>query len=187
VALALKLGEPVIEFEEGVSTPESWFRQSWEMFEASKALYRVLADREAIRCEQDNYRRVGAMKGAMLLLGLSAENALKGAFVYQFKPDLSKDRLNPKHFHDTAHDLTDVARKLNFGLTDAQFDLLERLTIFVQWASKYQAPLRKTEHERAIGKIKLVYPSDYALVEELISDLQSNSGFDETHGWPHNS
>lgn len=177
----------MIEFEEGVSAPESWFRQSWEMYEASKTLYEVLSDCDPIQNEKDNYRRAGAMKGSMLLLGLSAENALKGAFVYQSKPDISKDRLNPKHFHNTAHDLLDVARKLDLGLTDSQSELLERLTIFVQWASKYQAPLRKHEHERASGKMKLEYPSDYVLVEGLISDLQNKSGFDETYGWPHKS
>ncbi|HEY0921914.1 hypothetical protein [Rheinheimera pacifica] len=123
----------MIEFEEGVSTPESWFRQSCEMYEASKALYEVFSGHEPIRSEEDNYRRVGAMKGAMLLLGLSAENALKGALVFQSKPDLSKDRLDPRHFHKAAHDLSDVARKLDLNLTDFQRDLLERLTIFVQW------------------------------------------------------
>ncbi|MCD2449973.1 hypothetical protein GO003_006185 [Methylicorpusculum oleiharenae] len=177
----------MIEFEEGVSTPENWFRQSWQMFEASKSLYEVFSDREQIRSEKDNYRHVGAMKGAMLLLGFSAENALKGAFVYKAKPDTSKDRLDPTQFHDTAHDLTDVARRRNLELTDVQLELLDRLTIFVQWASKYQAPLRKSELQRASGKIKLMYPSDYTNVEKLISSLQIKSGFDETHGWPYKS
>ncbi len=177
----------MIEFEEGVSTPENWFRQAWQMFEASKSLCEAFSGREPIRNEKDNYRRVGAMKGAMLLLGLAAENALKGAFVYRSKPDISKDRLHPTHFHTNAHDLTEVARKLNFELSVAQFDLLERLTIFVQWASKYQAPLRKSELQRANGKIKLVYPSDYVDVESLILSLQKKSGYDEIHGWPHNS
>ena len=103
----------MIEFEDGVSSPENWFRQSWQMFEASKSLYEVFSSREQIRTEKNNYRHVGAMKGAMLLLGLSAENALKGAFVYKSKPDTSKDRLFPKHFHDNPHDLIEVARKLN--------------------------------------------------------------------------
>ena len=174
----------MIEFEEGVSNPENWFRQSWQMFEASKSLYEVFSGREKIRSEMDNHRQIGAMKGAMLFLGLSAENALKGAFVYTSKPDTLRDRLNPKHFHDNAHDLTDVARKLDLELTDAQLDLLERLTIFVQWASKYQAPLRKSELQKATGRIKLVYPSDYTDVENLILGLQVKSGFDETHGWP---
>lgn len=92
----------MLEFEEGISNPENWFRQSWQMFEASKSLYEVFSGREKIRNEMGNHLQVGAMKGAMLLLGLSAENALKGAFVYTSKPDTSRDRLNPKHFHDNA-------------------------------------------------------------------------------------
>lgn len=171
-ALTLEIGGSVIEFEEGVSNPENWFRQSWQMFEASGSLYQVFSGMEQIRSEKENYRHAGAMKGAMLLLGLSAENALKGAFVYQSKPDTSKDKLYPKHFHKNAHDLTEIARKLNLELSHAQLDLFERLTIFVQWASKYQAPLSKSELQRANGKIKLVYPSDYASVENLILSLQ---------------
>ncbi len=174
----------MIHFEEAISSPENWFRQSWEMFEASKALYSVLAAGDPVRSEKGNYREVGSMKGAMLMLGLSAENALKGAFVYRSKPDLSRGKLDPKHFHKTAHDLADIAEKLNLDLSVIQIRLLDRLTIFVQWASKYQAPLRKREQKRAEGKIKLMYPSDYDLVEELISDLQRKSGFDERRGWP---
>lgn len=177
----------MIEFEEGASTPENWFSQSWQMFEASKSLYEVFSSNKQIRSENDNDRHVGAMKGAMLLLGLSAENALKGAFVYQSKPDTSKGRLNPNHFHEAAHDLIDVARKLKLELTDIQLDLLERLTICVQWASKYQTPLRKSDLQRAKGKIKLIYPSDYKNVENLIFDLQINSGFNEMYGWPYKS
>lgn len=177
----------MLEFEEGVSNPENWFRQSWQMFEASKYLYEILSDSERIRSENDNYRQVGAMKGAMLLLGLSAENALKGAFVYQSNPDISNGQLFSKHFHDTAHDLTEVARRLNLELTDVQSDLLERLTIFVRWASKYQVPLKKSELQRASGKIKLMHPSDYKNVENLISGLQIKSGFDETHSWQYKS
>jgi len=175
----------VIDFEEGIFNPENWFKQSWEMFEASKILCKPLTARHPIQSEQDNYRRVGSMKGAMLLLGLSAENALKGAFVYKSPPDLVKARLNPKHFHEVAHDLTDLAKRLELNLSKIQVSLLERLTISVQWASKYQTPLKKSEHERATGKIKLKYPSDYKLVEELIRDLQKASGFDEVNGWSH--
>jgi hypothetical protein len=143
----------VIEFEEGVTSSESWFRQSWDMYEASKALYGVLSGDDSIQSERDNHRQVGALKGAMLLLGLSAENALKGAFVCRSKSDISGDRLNSKHFHDVAHDLSDIARKLGLELSETHMALLQRLTIFVQWASKYQTALRKTDHDRAAGKI----------------------------------
>ncbi|MCW8355284.1 hypothetical protein N5P32_05045 [Marinomonas pontica] len=173
----------MIEFKDGVLTPANWFRQSWQMFEASKSLYDVFSSQEQIQTEKDNYRHVGAMKGAMLLLGLSAENALKGAYIYRSNPDISGDKLLSKHFHNKSHDLIEIAGKLSLELSDAQVDLLERLTIFVQWASKYQAPLRKSELLQASGKLKLEYPSDYKSLEDLIHVLQANSGFDEIHGW----
>lgn len=59
------------------------------MPEATRGLYEILASSSPILSEQDNYRRVETMKGAMLLLGLAAENALKGAIVSRPKPDLS--------------------------------------------------------------------------------------------------
>jgi len=173
----------MINFEDGISEPENWFRQAWEMYEASKTVYQALADQERPRTEQDNYRRVGLMKGAMLMLGLSAENALKGALVFQSKPDVSKGKMSSGHFHEKPHDLIEVAEKLDLDLTGKQKDLLVRLTLFVQWASKYQVPLREYEYINAQGKLTLTYPSDYAMVEELILALQRNCGFNGESGW----
>jgi hypothetical protein len=125
------------------------------------------------------------MKGAMLMLGLAAENALKGAFVYKSKPDLSSNKLAPKFFHKHTHDLNDVANKLNLSLTKQENALLNRLSMFVQWASKYKAPLRQTDHQNAQNNIKMQYPSDFDKVEDLINSLQLQSGYSEEFGWPY--
>lgn len=158
----------MIQFEETLS-PENWFRQSWEVFEASKVLYGVWP--QAIQFEvRRGLSEVDSMKGPMLMFGLSAENALKDAFVYRSKPVLSRGKLDPKHLHKTAHHLADIAEKLNLDLPVVQLRLLGRLTIFVQWGKKYQSPLRKRQQKQAEGKIKLMYPSGCDLVEEPISE-----------------
>lgn len=59
--------------------------------------------------------------------------------------------------------------------------------MFVQWASKYQVPLKKSEQLSAIGKHRLNYSLDYNLVETLIFEVQKQSGHDETTGWPYKS
>lgn len=170
-------------FEDGIVIPESWFRQSQEMYEASKSLYEISAADEPIQNEEDNYRRVGAMKGAMLLLGLAMENALKGAFVYRNKPDISDGRLHATYFQSPPHDLLRLARNLELELSEDLMRLLGRLTIFVKWASKYQSAMNKSDQDQAKGRMKLSYPKDYELVKEMISSLRDESGFDEVYGW----
>lgn len=173
------------EFEEAIITPENWFRQSLQMYEASKVLYESISNKNIVS-ESDTYRSVGSMKGAMLLLGIAAENALKGAHVQKEKPDLSKRKLPFKQFSDGTknHDLIGIATKLGHPLSDEMRELFERLTIFVTWASKYQAAIKEDEHQEATGRLRLNYPGDYRLVENLIKELRANSGYDESSGWP---
>lgn len=160
------------------------FKQSWEMFEASKANYKLFSEIKRVTSERENHLDVGLMKSTMLLLGLSVENALKGALVYKSKPDLLNLKLNPQHFHKQAHDLNDVAKRLNLGLCDKEEMLLDRLSMFVQWASKYQAPLRQIEYEQTKNEIKLQYPSDFEIAEKLLNTLQLQSGYSIEKGWP---
>lgn len=176
----------MIEFEEGVSTPENWLRQAWQLFEASKVLYQSMDGVEVPRTESETHREVGAMKGVMLLMGLAVENALKGAFVHEFPPDTSGGRLKSTHFQDNGrqHDLIAIAEKMNFLISDEYQPLLERLTIFVQWASKYQAPLRNSEHVNASGKLYFRPSMDFTLVEKLIENLQIHAGYNDKNGWP---
>ncbi|MEA5445565.1 hypothetical protein VCB98_07015 [Gammaproteobacteria bacterium AB-CW1] len=176
----------MIEFEEAVSTPENWLRQAWQLLEAAKALYQSMDGMRLPKTEAETYREVGSMKGIMLLLGLAVENALKGALVYKFPPDTSGGRLRSSHFQGNGrqHDLVAIAQRMKFPISDEYRPLLERLSIFVQWASKYQVPLRKSEQKKASGNLYLRPPTDIKLVEALITDLQSYAGFDNDDGWP---
>lgn len=176
----------MVEFEEGVSIPENWLRQAWQLFEAAKALYESMDGMSLPKTEIETYREVGSMKAIMLLLGLAAENALKGALVYKFPPDTSGERLKSSHFQNNGrqHDLLAIAQRMNFTISEERRALLERLTIFVQWASKYQAPLRKSEQEKASGNLYLRPPMDFRHVETLIQELQTHAGYSNDSGWP---
>lgn len=171
-----------MEFSNRVLNPESWFKQSWEMFEAANVLWIYLMERNPTYSERDSQRDVGSLKGALLLLGLSVENALKGAYVYLNKPDISDGRLSPRHFHDAPHDLNDIAGKLGLSLDANQCLLLTRLTMCIQWASKYKAPLKKSDLDEMKSKVMLK-SSDLGDIEEFIDALQNQSGYSKSSGW----
>ncbi len=172
-----------MDYFERVLNPENWFAQSWQMFEAASVLWESLLKKEPILSERDTQRQSGSLKGALLLLGLAAENALKGAYVYKNAPDLSKERLSAKHFHEKAHDLNDVASRLGLSLKPEHSVLLERLSSSVQWSSKYKAPLKKSDLDELIHGVKMG-STDLDAIENLIEDLQRQSGYSEEKGWP---
>lgn len=173
-------------FAETVSTPEHWFRQAWQMLEASQVLVEQVTKSKIVNSEKDLFRKVGSLKGAMLLLALSIENALKGLHVHISEPDLSSGKLNVRQFVDNGnpHDLNAIVRKLQYPISQGEEELLSRLTVFLIWAAKYQAPLKEIEHESAAKAKRLNFPNDVALAQELIKKLQGQAGFDPGNGWP---
>ncbi len=177
----------MLSFNETIETPEIWFQQSWEMFEASMVTYDSFLGFKSQQTDRDRQRKVGLMKGTMLLLGLAVENALKGAVVYKAKPDIRNGKLDPKYFHKYSHDLKGVAEKLGADFSDIPRDYLDRLSIYVQWASKYKAPLRQVEFESSRGNIKMQAPSDFDNAKIIINRLQVYCGYTEESGWPYQS
>jgi hypothetical protein len=127
------------------------------------------------------------MKGAMLFIGLAVENALEGAVVYKNSPNLRNGKLNPKDFHKYAHDLKDVANKLDLELSLISDGYLIRLSMFVQWASRYKAPLRQVEYYKSQGELKMHHPSDFDQARQLIETLQELSDYSQENSWPHES
>ena len=172
-----------MDFADRILNPESWFTQSWQMFEAASVLWENLLRRDPVLSERDSQRQAGSLKGALLLLGLSAENALKGAYVCKNAPDLSSEKLRSRHFHDRAHDLNEVASRLELSLDEDQVGLLTRLTTSIQWSSKYRAPLKKSDLDELTQSLAM-RSTDLDAIEALIEDLQRRSGYSETLGWP---
>lgn len=171
-------------FEEVVGTPEAWFSKAWQMYEASVANFDAFRDLKIVTTERELHRQNGLMQTSKLCLALSLENALKGAFVYLSKPDLSRNKLDPKHFHEKAHDLVDLAKRLGFRLTKEETQLLSRLSSFIIWAARYSAPLSGNAYVQFDGENKITFPTDFDYVEKLIVKLQNKSGYSDTSGWP---
>jgi len=174
-------------FKETVESPEAWFRQAWQMLEASKVNFDAFNDCKVLRTDRDMHRKNGLMDAAKLCLSLALENAFKGAYVYLSKPDLSDNKLNTKHFHEKAHDLVDLADRLGLFLSDGERILLRRLTSFIVWAARYNAPLTERAFKDFDGEHKITYPHDFDYVEKLIESLQRQSGYSDERGWPFKS
>lgn len=171
-------------FEEVVGTPESWFRKAWQMYEASVANFDAFRNLRIVTTERELHRKNRLMQASKLCLALSLENAFKGAFVYSEKPDLSRNRLDPKHFHKKAHDLVDLAIRLGFTLTPEETQLLSRFSSFIIWAARYSAPLTENAFLQFDGENKITFPTDFEYVEKLIVKLQNESGYSESSRWP---
>jgi len=171
-------------FRETVENPEHWFRQAWEMFEASKATFDSFRAMKTTLDERSLHRKNGLMDATKLCLALALENAFKGAYVHKEKPDLAGSKLSPKHFHKEAHDLVDLAKRIGIVLKIDDEKFLKRLSSFIKWAARYSAPLTESAFEDFQGEHRLSYPHDFIFVERLINKLQLQSGYSEESGWP---
>tara|TARA_B100001063_G_scaffold207116_1_gene202825 strand:- start:3122 stop:3595 length:474 start_codon:yes stop_codon:yes gene_type:complete len=157
------------------------------MFEASVVTYDSFQSYNSQQTDKDRQKALGLMKGAMLFLALAVENALKGAYVHLDKPEVKNGKVSSKHFHKYSHDLKDIAMKLDLNLTDDSKSYLDRLSMFIQWASRYKTPLREIDYINSQGQIQLRYPSDFDNAKNLINVLQQQSGYVEGKGWPFES
>ena len=170
-------------FKEVISTPEAWFRQAWQMFEASKVNFSAFKECKPVKSERELHKQVGLMDASKLCLSLSIENAFKGAYVYICIPDLKNNKLDPNHFHKKSHDLVDLAKRLNLELTTEELKLLARFSSFINWAAKYSAPLNENAYIQFEGENKITFPRDFEFAENLIDKLQIQSGFNINSGW----
>ena len=171
------------EFESKISSPEAWFHQAWEMFEASKVNFEMFAAQKSQATDSERQRKLGLMKGSMLLLGLAIENALKGALVHKTPPELKNGRLSArKFFHKEAHNLIEVTAKLDLELSTREEDVLERLSTHIQWASRYKTPLDECAYISSIGNLQSC-ESYFQFGQEFIEKLQNISGFCPKNGW----
>lgn len=168
------------EFKDRIQNPEIWFHQAWEMFEASKAIYDNF-NQLKIRSMQDNYRHIGLMKASMMTLGYALENALKGAYVFRYKPKIENGIFKTNFFPGNNHDLPKIAKELELNIEDT--DLFERMHRFIVWSTKYKAP--KYENDFKVSKgMNYLKESDFSEAKSYIELLQTNSGYSGEAGWP---
>jgi hypothetical protein len=113
------------------------------MFIVSKILRDdFMAKRNNIpRTEAGQEYNAGLLKGAMFFLGVSLENALKGVCV----GSVTDKKLTQ------SHNLRNLANWASLKLSKEESDLLDRLTIYIKWAGRYNVPWR--EKRRSIGHV----------------------------------
>ncbi len=110
------------EFETLFDDPREWLRQSFQMLEAARALYEKFqwAREQSKRGPHsecvDASQHVGYFKGALLLLGFSAENALKALIVHQAHSRQSEGHLSLVIFGSDPHDLNKLSDIAGFEL-----------------------------------------------------------------------
>lgn len=163
------------EFLSLVQDAFSWFQQAEQFYLAAQSLVPALQRQRPIS-EETNSRAVGALKGVLLLLAISVENALKsvkakngGIIVSGGKID--KSALGKKN----GHDLVDLANSIDFPLNVSERELLEQLTEVVLWAGRYQQPLTASDFGRAKKKNPrtLTVPEDIDLVGSILARLRN--------------
>ncbi|WP_147269534.1 hypothetical protein [Prosthecochloris sp. ZM] len=81
----------------------------------------------------------------------------------------------------------DLADRLELRLLDSERIFLKRLTSFIVWVARYNAPLTENVFKDFEGEHKITYPHDFDYVEKLIENLQRQSGYSEENGWPYKS
>lgn len=161
------------EFELKATTPEFWFAQARQMYEASLVLFKELSKREATKSITHNFRKVGSHKGSLFFLGIAIENAIKGVLAHEgiIVVDDKKMKFDRSV---KAHDLVSLLELIGnkqVTISSAERELLARLTIFTTWAGKYGTPLRESDMRAAKDNF-FQRASDYELAHNLIEGLE---------------
>lgn len=178
------------EFEALFDDPHEWLRQAYQMLEAARVLYEKLqwAREQSKRGPHseclDTSQRVGYFKGALLLVGFSAENALKALIVHQAHSRQSEGQLSLAIFGPDPHDLTKLCDIAGFELRPFENQLLQRLSTVIKWAGRYRLPKNEAQFEDAkrADPLQLSYPSDLEIIESVLNQVQQTieDGFEQS-------
>ena len=90
--------------------------------------------------ELDNLETVGV---ATLLYGLSIENLIKAIIIHKDPNSIKNGKL--REWPGTGHNLINLAKEAGIVFNKEQFDFLNRLVAFVEWAGKYPVPKNATK------------------------------------------
>jgi hypothetical protein len=156
-------GQP-INFERRSKDPAAWFSVGLSLHYASNVLWKKL--RPALQTLdgggelQDDVELGLRLRGPFAMLaGLAIENMLKGA-IQEITPRAAR-RI------EKTHNLVKLAEKLDLTLSSEEHELLERLTMFVEWAGRYPVAL----DEAATRRPRLLRSSDYLAIMAFAGKL----------------
>jgi hypothetical protein len=116
---------------------------------------------------------LGLVHSTMLLLGLAAENLIKGVYVAQNPGLVTREKLDRSLWtSDGGHGIKDFARSL-LTLEPEEVELLGRLQEHVVWAGRYPIPTKSSryydsEHPQDMLKFNTI---DFQMAERLFEKL----------------
>lgn len=162
-------------FEKSFLDEQAWLRQADQFLDAACVLAEGFAvPRPALPLtETELTRRVACLKGTLLLLAVSVENALKAIRVAQGAVIITNGKVQANSFGagNKGHGLVQLAEVVGLDASDQEKVLLERLTTIATWAGKYQQPLSEDAFMNAEAKNPrtINYSSDIDLARSLIT------------------
>ena len=123
-------------FRESETSPGAWLVSALMLKQSSDLLYEAyLGDLARLQNEQQpDVQNLGVVGPATTLLGLAFENCLKALIVRSLKED------ERPSWSGDGHDLLRLLKDANQNCSNAESDLLLRLSAFVRWAGRYPVP-----------------------------------------------
>lgn len=170
--------------EEAFGDVESWFRNARHLHAAAVQLVEGIP--ELKEGPIDDFR-IGALKGSLLLLGFSAENALKGAIVAENALSIKNGRIEIELLFGNGaeqHNLVALHEKTGKNFPSADLTLLVKLTAIIRWAGRYPAPIKGVDFQSAskLNPRNLIVPIDIEQVLQLIEDCEGAARTGKTNG-----
>jgi hypothetical protein len=122
--------------------PHAWLMEATQLKRAADLVGQELAKKLAVSpYGRPRYEDIVLFKSYMLLSGLALENLAKGIIVGRNPGVVTPDTFNLK-----GHNLLQLAQQAALPFSDAERDILDRLTAFVVWAGKYPIHLQATKN-----------------------------------------
>jgi hypothetical protein len=135
---------PLADHVERIRIPPSWFEHGESLLVAARILANELNVRPPERTDAWRVRDLGAVRGAMTLLGAGVKCLLKGLAVSRGLLTLVDNKVEfaTELRGWRRHDLAGMARSLRLELSATEADLVERAQVFLIWAGRYPTSLR---------------------------------------------
>jgi hypothetical protein len=156
------------------SEPRVWHEQAEGLLHCAVVLCDHLIARHDVPPTDRRVETNGLVNSIMLLLGLSIENAVKGAYIARHPELVTREKLNQSLWNgDGGHALRLFAARL-IQLTVREADLLDRLQEHVVWAGRYPIPLKANRFYRTREPVnrRTFHMADIDLARSLIYRLQ---------------
>jgi hypothetical protein len=156
--------------------PRVWFEQGLGLFRAAEVLRDHLMSVRNVPPAARRVETLGLVHAVMLLLGLSLENAIKGACIAITPRTVTGDGMETsswKHGGHGGHGIRNLAKSVTV-LSEAEDELLNRLLEHIVWAGRYPVPTNpgRYHHSQHPKNLQTLKPSDFPVARRLLERLR---------------